>query len=97
LEAMIDTARIGLACKIYRNRHGKFPEAMNDLSPEILTEIPLDPFTGESLIYRKEGDGFIVYSVGSNLKDDGGRETLKITSLVMEKDDDWAWDERISK
>jgi hypothetical protein len=94
---MIDTARIGLACKIYRNRRGKFPEALNDLSPEILTEIPLDPFTGESLIYRKEGDGFIVYSVGSNLKDDGGRETLRITSLVMEKDDDWAWNERTSK
>ena len=97
LEAMFDTGRVGLACKIYKNRHGEFPEALTDLAPEILEEIPVDPFTGASLIYRKEGDGFIVYSVGSNLKDDGGRETLKITSLVMEKDDDWAWDERTSR
>lgn len=30
----------------------------------------------------------IVYSVGSNQKDDNGRGTWEITSIVMEKDDD---------
>jgi len=30
----------------------------------------------------------IVYSVGSNQKDDNGRGTWEITSIVMEKDDE---------
>jgi len=94
---MVDTARIGLACKIYKNRYGEFPAALAELIPAILQEIPVDPFTGGSLIYKRSDDGFIVYSVGSNLKDDEGRETQRITSLVMEKDDDWAWKERWSK
>jgi len=41
--------------------------------------------------------GFIVYSVGSNQKDEGGRGTWTITQMVMEKDDDWAWIEESEK
>lgn len=93
LEALLDTARIGIACKIHKNANGSFPENMELLSPGILTEIPLDPFTGKPFIYRLQDTGFIVYSLGSNLKDDGGRGTLQITQLVMEKDDDWFWKE----
>jgi len=62
--------------------------------PDILSEVPTDPFSGKSLIYHKTPYGFIVYSVGSNGKDDGGRETLEITRIVAEKDDDWIWYER---
>jgi hypothetical protein len=93
LEAIYDTARIGMACKIFRNLHGDFPEDLAELSPEILEEIPIDPFTGHPFIYKKQDSGFIVYSVGSNLKDELGRGTWEITQIVMEKDDDWAWKE----
>jgi hypothetical protein len=93
LNAMFETARVGIACKIYKNMHGDFPEDLAELSPEILEEIPADPFTGDPLIYKKQDSGIIVYSIGSNLKDDGGNGTWQITSLVMEKDDDWAWKE----
>jgi uncharacterized protein YfaT (DUF1175 family) len=58
-----------------------------------LTDVPVDPFTGKQLVYRREGEGFVVYSLGSNLKDDGGRSTWEIAQLVMEKDDDWTWKE----
>lgn len=97
LEAMFDTARVGIACKIYKNLNGDFPEKLAELSPEILEEIPVDPFTGEPFIYKKEEAGFIVYSIGSNLKDEGGKGTWIITSIVMEKDDDWAWRETAAK
>ncbi len=93
LEAALDSARLGIACKIYRNAHGNYPEKLSDLRPEILEELPLDPFTGKPYAYRKQDPGFIVYSLGSNLKDDEGRGTLSITQLVMEKDDDWFWKE----
>lgn len=97
LEAIFDTARIGIACKIYKNMHGDFPEDLAELSPEILEEVPVDPFTGDHLIYKKQDSGIMVYSIGSNLKDDGGNGTWQITSLVMEKDDDWAWKEATVK
>ena len=97
LEAMFETARVGIACKIYKNMYGNFPEDLTELSPEILEEVPVDPFTGHPLIYKKQDLGIIVYSVGSNLKDDGGNGTWLITSLVMEKDDDWAWKEVTAK
>jgi len=91
LNALVETARIGMACKIYKNINGDYPDKLSELSPEIMKEIPMDPFTGKSYVYRKGDAGFIVYSVGSNQKDDGGRGTWSITQMVMEKDDDWAW------
>lgn len=97
LDAMFDTARVGMACKIYKNMYGDFPEDLSELAPEILEEIPVDPFTGHPLIYKKQDSGIMVYSIGSNLKDDGGNGTWRIISLVMEKDDDWAWKELIKK
>jgi hypothetical protein len=96
LNAMFETARVGIACKIYKNMHGDFPDDLTELSPEILEEISADPFTGHPLIYKKQESGIVVYSVGSNLKDDGGNGTWRITSLVMEKDDDWTWKEAIN-
>ncbi len=97
LDAVYDSARIGMACKIYKNMYGDFPEDLAMLSPEILEKVPIDPFTGDPFIYKKQESGFIVYSIGSNLKDDEGRGTWKIVSLVMEKDDDWAWKEVTEK
>lgn len=94
LEAEILAARAGIACKIFQNKYGVFPEQLSQLVPDILAEVPTDPFSGNPLIYRKTPSGFIVYSVGSNGKDDGGRETRVITKLVAEKDDDWVWYER---
>ncbi|HZH98223.1 MAG TPA: hypothetical protein VEX38_04575, partial [Fimbriimonadaceae bacterium] len=32
----------------------------------------IDPFSGQSFKYRKEWDGFTIYSVGADRRDDGG-------------------------
>lgn len=92
-DALVRTARAGLACRIHKGRTGTYPDALDALVPALLDEVPVDPFTGEPLVYRREGEGFVVYSLGSNLKDDQGRSTWEITQLVMDKDDDWAWKE----
>ncbi|UCE40774.1 MAG: hypothetical protein JSV17_15210 [Candidatus Aminicenantes bacterium] len=94
MEAFMGTGQIALACKIYKNQEGHFPENIAELVPGILEKEPLDPFTGDPFIYKLQEDGFIVYSVGSNEKDDDGRATYQVTKLVMEKDDDWPWRER---
>jgi hypothetical protein len=95
LEALMETARIGLAARIYQAREKRFPAAIADLVPDILPREPLDPFTGKPFVYRVDQNGLLVYSLGSNEKDDGGRGTYMITQLVMPKDDDWAWRDRI--
>lgn len=68
----IELARIGLAFKIYKNQHGSYPETLNKLAPDILDIISDDPFSGKSLVYKKSGKGFTLYSLGPNMKDDNG-------------------------
>jgi len=94
LEALMGTARIGLAARIYRLKEGRWPETVSSLVPAFLSEEPLDPFTGKPYVYRAGDEGLLVYSVGANLKDEDGRGTYQITQLVMPKDDDWAWRDR---
>jgi len=52
----------------------------------IAAPIRLDPFTGRNLIYRAQGSDFLVYSVGSNLRDDGGStdESFRAPDLRLE-------------
>ncbi|MBP7705908.1 MAG: hypothetical protein KA243_01550 [Candidatus Aminicenantes bacterium] len=92
-EAITLASRTGLACRLYKSRTGHYPQTLDELVPGLLSEVPIDPFTGKPLVYRREGEGFIVYSLGSNEKDDGGRSTYNITQMVMPKDDDWCWRE----
>jgi hypothetical protein len=53
---------------LYRARNGKFPAKLTGLGT-----LPRDPFGGRGLRYRKQGDGFVLYSVGPDLKDNKGR------------------------
>jgi hypothetical protein len=93
LEALMLTTKAGLACKIYKNQTGRYPDRLESLVPDILDDVPIDPFTGKPLIYKVGENGLLIYSLGSNEKDDGGRSTYNITQLVMPEDDDWTWRE----
>ena len=59
--------KLCLALKIYRCRHGKYPEKLEDLYPEILKEIPLEPRTETPFIYKREGNGFLLYGGKDNV------------------------------
>ena len=41
--------------------------------PAQLKQVPLDPYDGKPLRYRLRADGAVVYSVGPDLIDDGGK------------------------
>lgn len=59
-----------LRCK---QEKGHVPASLEELvEAGFLSEMPFDPFSGNSLIYRPEGDSFILYSFGPDLKDNGG-------------------------
>ena len=66
---IVDTA---LAVERYRLEHGRLPTQLEELVPTYLTAVPVDPVDGQPLRYRHEDEGFVLYSIGRNLIDDGG-------------------------
>jgi hypothetical protein len=67
----------GLALRAAKEQSGEFPASLADLKGFGGMQ---DPFTGKALMYRRKGEGFVLYSVGPDLKDDGGTER----DLVLE-------------
>jgi hypothetical protein len=72
--AGLRTAQAALAIQRYRLAKGELPDQLNDLVPNYLDAVPADPFDGKELRYRKLDRGFVVYSIGEDLRDDGGVE-----------------------
>ncbi len=72
--AQLTVANTGLAIERYRVSHGQLPTGLDDLVPGYLSQVPQDPFDGRPLRYRRLEPGFIVYSIGSDETDDGGKQ-----------------------
>jgi hypothetical protein len=67
------TLSTALAAERYRITRGHWPGSLNRLVPDFLETVPLDPYDGMPLRMRKLTNGLTIYSVGSNLVDDGGK------------------------
>jgi hypothetical protein len=65
-----------LALAQYVADHGQPPEQLLTLVPTYLPAVPVDPFSGRALIYRAEPPKYVVYSVGFDRRDDGGRPAV---------------------
>jgi hypothetical protein len=73
-----------LAIHRWRLEKGEYPVNLDELiKAGHLKELPKDPYSGKSLIYKKTGDNFVLYSIGSNFKDDGG-EAIERNGDVQE-------------
>ena len=46
---------------------------MEALAPRYIAKVPVDIFSQSPLHYRRTERGYVVYSVGANRKDDGGK------------------------
>jgi hypothetical protein len=73
-DANVQLARIALAVERFRLASGTSPENLNELVPQFLSAVPLDPFDGQPLRYHRLAKGYVVYSIGRDGHDDGGRE-----------------------
>jgi hypothetical protein len=65
-------ADAALACERFRRQEGNWPQSLSDLVPAFLPSVPIDPFSGKSLVMKALEAGRLIYSVGSNQVDDGG-------------------------
>jgi hypothetical protein len=64
----------------FRNKVGRLPSKLQELAPEFLDEVPVDPFSGRPLVYRAGGQGtdFTLYSVGADQVDSGAEPASEV-------------------
>lgn len=67
-----------IALQRYQRQHGDYPEALQDLIPRYISEIPEDRFApGTSLRYRVENGDARIWSVGPDTVDDQAKVSYK--------------------
>jgi hypothetical protein len=76
--------KLAFALAGYRADHGSYPAKLTELTPKYVAEIPKDVFADGDLHYRPQDNGYLLYSVGVNEKDDGGK-----TSADRKADEGW--------
>jgi hypothetical protein len=72
------TAELALRC--YIAERGRTPAGLADLVPGYLSNVPLDPYTKQAMIYRPAGTNWLLYSVGSDGVDNEGKPVTRGTS-----------------
>ena len=73
-EAQLHLAVPHLAAHAYWQNEGKPPAILDALVPDYLAEVPTDPFSGKPLQSSARDGEFVVYSVGPDGVDDGGKD-----------------------
>jgi hypothetical protein len=68
-----ENTRIAFSLEAYKKDHGRYPKKLQDLIPKHLQQLPQDRYSGKPVIYRPVADGYTLYSVGPDGKDDDGR------------------------
>jgi hypothetical protein len=67
--------QLAFALAAFRVDAGRYPARLDELAPKYLTAVPGDLFSGRPLVYRPADGGYLLYSVGINGVDEGGRWT----------------------
>jgi hypothetical protein len=69
-----------LALRCYHADKSCAPARLEELVPAYLSKVPQDPFTGQPMIYRLQGTNWLLYSVGPDRVDNGGRPAARTSS-----------------
>jgi len=98
--AHIGLAQWGLAINVFQIREGRWPKSLEEVRRTVAWKLAGDPFSGKDFIYRLEPlaqprgkpQGYLLYSIGPNLRDDGGRSGVKEAQPgEKEVPDDLVW------
>ncbi len=82
----LNCAATAIALLRYRHEKGTFPNVLGELVPRYMGKMPVDCMDGQPIRYLHDDGGFTIYSVGPNLKDDGGQAPDK-PHQIKEKGD----------
>jgi len=73
-DAIRGLAQLGIAMEKYKSVEGEYPANLDLLLPEYLQIIPRDPFDGKRLKMVEADGDVVLYSIGPDGVDDGGKE-----------------------
>ncbi len=73
VQLMVEMAKASVSLERFYLKHGRYPEQLEHLVADFCDITPQDPMSSQPFHYRRLGsDGFELYSVGWNGKDEGG-------------------------
>lgn len=89
-------ALTAIALERFFAKHGSYPAKLDELTPDFLQSVPLDPCDGKPLRYQTTDSGrFRLWSVGFDGKDDASKVNLKSDGTHKLHEDkyvgDWTW------
>jgi hypothetical protein len=90
-QCKVDETIVACALERHRLAHGQYPRTLGPLVPDFVDAIPADIINGEPLKYRLDGAQFVLYSIGWNEKDDGGKVVTRKDGSTELKYGDWVW------
>ena len=69
----------------------QYPRTLAELAPKYTPSVPIDPYTGQPFVYRLKGDTAILYALGGDRDDDGGKH---VPNDDVKADGDVVWTSR---
>jgi hypothetical protein len=66
-------ASVALGLERYRRDHSHWPDSLDVLVPKYLAAVPKDPQDGKPLRFKRLPDGVLIYWIGHDGIDDGGK------------------------
>ncbi|RYG67954.1 hypothetical protein EON80_12610 [bacterium] len=88
---------VALALTSYRTIHGAYPKQLKEAETLWGKPFPLDPYSQKPFGYRREADSFVLYSVGLNRTDDGGKDRYLTGAGIGRTDPDLVWPNSLQK
>jgi hypothetical protein len=76
---------VELGVRAFWLQQGRLPNSLQELVPDFLPGIPEDPYGVGAIKYRITDEGYVIYSVGYDGDDDGGRR-LQSSSVDWDGD-----------
>jgi hypothetical protein len=78
---------VELALRCYQSEQGRAPNGLEQLVPNYMKQVPSDPFSDRPVVYRPQGTNALVYSVGEDGVDDGGKRVGRSVSGTVTRGD----------
>jgi hypothetical protein len=92
MQTLINEGEVACALERYRLARGEYPETLDALAPGFIQQLPRDVVNGEPLKYRRADNGkFLLYSVGWNETDEGGKDASDPSHPKSLTNGDWTW------
>ena len=72
-EAEVRLLHADVAIELFRRQNDRLPVNLAELVPRHFKTVPLDPFSNKPMVYRRTTNSYLLYSVGPDRKNDGGK------------------------